>query len=57
MFFHSNQFRLLNKPQIVFNNTSIAYITQVKFLGIFFTENWMTIFFIMFSFGEGVLYH
>ena len=38
MFFHSNQFRLPNK-QVVFNNTEIAFKPEVRFLGIYITEN------------------
>jgi len=39
MFFHSNQFRLPNKPLIVFSNTLIAYKPEVMVLGIYITEN------------------
>jgi len=39
MFFHSNQFRLPIKPQIVVSNTVIAYKTAVILLGIHITEN------------------
>jgi hypothetical protein len=39
MFFHSNQFRLPFKPQVVFNNTEIAFKPGVTFLVICITEN------------------
>jgi len=39
MLFHSNQFRLPNKPQIVVSNTVIAYKAAVTLLGIYITEN------------------
>jgi len=39
MFFHSNQFRLPNKPRVVFNKTEIAFKPKVRFLGIYITEN------------------
>jgi len=39
MFFHSYQFRLPNKPQIVLSNIVIAYKPVVTLLGIYITEN------------------
>jgi len=39
MFSHSNQFRPPNKPQVTFNNTDIALKPQVRFLGIYITDN------------------
>jgi hypothetical protein len=39
MFFLSNQFRLPNKPQVVFNNNEIAFKPEARFLGIYITEN------------------
>jgi hypothetical protein len=39
MFFHPNQFRLPKKPQAVFNNNEIAFKPEVRFLGIYITEN------------------
>jgi hypothetical protein len=39
MFFHSIQFRLPNKPQVVFNNTEIAFKPDVRFLGIYIRVN------------------
>jgi hypothetical protein len=37
MFFHSNPFRLPNKPQIVVSNTVIASKPAVMLLGIYIT--------------------
>jgi hypothetical protein len=39
MFFHSNQFRLPNKPRAVFNNTEIVFKPEVRLLGIYISEN------------------
>jgi len=39
MFFHSNQFRLPIKPQVVFSNNEIAFKPGVTFLVIYITEN------------------
>jgi len=39
MFFHSSQFRLPIKPQIVVSNTVIAYTPAVMLLGIYIMEN------------------
>jgi len=39
MFCCSNQFWLSSKPQIVCNNTLITYKPEVRFLGIYITEN------------------
>ena len=39
MFFYSNQFRLPNKPRVVFNNMEIACKPEVRVLDIYITEN------------------
>ena len=39
MFFLSNQFRLPNKPQVVFNNSEIAFKSEVRLLSTDITEN------------------
>jgi hypothetical protein len=39
MFFLSNQFQPPSKPGVVFNNNEIAFKPEVRFLGIFITEN------------------
>jgi hypothetical protein len=39
VFFYSNQFRLPNKPWVVFNNMEVACKPEVRVLGIYITEN------------------
>jgi len=39
MFSHSNQFRPPSKPQVTFNNTDIALKPEVRYLGIYITDN------------------
>jgi hypothetical protein len=37
--FHTTQNRNPLKPQVTFNNTDIGYKSELKFLGIYITEN------------------
>jgi hypothetical protein len=39
VFFYPNQFRLPNKPRVVFNNMEVACKPEVRVLGIYITEN------------------
>ena len=39
MLFHSSQKKCVDKPNIMYNNTVIAYSPNIKFLGITLTEN------------------
>jgi hypothetical protein len=39
MKFHSEQMRVLLRPQIIFKNIEISYKSELRFLRIFITEN------------------